>query len=106
MKGEIIIRIEEIMQFEIKAVSKTILEYTTDNFVTSYAEQIVTLKYPDQKHDLVQLIDRLLEWYEVEMKEIQKSDYVRSKESHQKSYSLLLDMKRILAGECNRDIIL
>lgn len=91
--------VEEIVRFELKALSKTVREYTTDNYIASYAEQLTTINYPDEKDSLIGLIDRLLEWYELEMKEIQKSDYVRSKESHQKSYKLLKELKNLLEAD-------
>jgi len=91
--------VEEIVRFELKALSKTVKEYTTDNYIASYAEQLATINYPEEKDNLILLIDRLLEWYELEMKEIQKSDYVRSKESHKKSYKLLKELKDLLQAD-------
>jgi len=72
------------------------MEYTTDNYISSYAEQISLVKYPADKDVLMKLIDRLLSWYETEIKEIQKSDYIRSKESHKKSYELLKELQLLI----------
>ena len=95
-KGAVIIGIEEIVQFELKALSKTICEYSTDNYISSYAEQIAGISFPEDRNKLVILIDKLLEWYVEEIKEIEKSEYVHSKESHIKSFKLLHKMKELL----------
>lgn len=72
------------------------MEYTTDNFISSYAEQISLINYPADKDLLKKLIDRLLNWYEGEMNEIQQSDYIRSKNSHKKSYELLKELRQLV----------
>jgi len=54
------------------------------------------ISFPEDRNKLVILIDKLLEWYVEEIKEIKKSDYVHSKESHLKSFMLLQKMKELL----------
>ena len=88
--------IENIVQVEFPALSKTIRDYTTDYFISSYAEQIALIQYPNEKDKLIILIDKLLEWYSNEIKVIQKGEYIHSKESHKKSYELLLEVKELI----------
>lgn len=92
-------RIENIVQVELPALSRTIREYTTDNYISSYAEQISSIKYPEEKEKLVILIEKLLEWYQNEIDIIKKGEYIHSKSSHEKSFLLLEEMKELLKAD-------
>lgn len=94
--------LEQIIQVELRALSRTIREYTTNNFISSYAEQMSDIDYPRDKEKLIVLTDRLLEWYSKEIKVIKNGEYIRSKESHEKSYLLLKEMKRLLLADQGR----
>jgi len=89
-------RVNEIVQLELKALSKTICEYSTDNFIVSYAEQIKDVEYPEDLDTMTILIDRLIVWYEEEMQRIINDDYIHSKQSHIKSYNLLKELKKLI----------
>jgi len=86
-------KLEEILQVEVKALSQTICEYSTDNFITSYAKQLNDLHYPEDRDKLKMLTERLLEWYTKEIETIRTSRYVHSKESHLRSYWLLQEIE-------------
>ena len=88
--------LEQIIQVELSALSRTIREYTTDNYISSYAEQIAQVNYPQEKDKLLLLIEKLLEWYSDEINIIKKGEYIHSKESHEKSFLLLKEMKELL----------
>ena len=97
-KGETM-RIENIVQVELPALSRTIREYTTDNYISSYAEQISSIIYPQEREKLAILISKLLEWYQNEIDVIKKGEYIHSKSSHEKSFLLLKEMKELLEKE-------
>ena len=88
--------IENIVNVEFPALSRTIRDYTTDNYISSYAEQIASIQYPTEETKLLILIDKLIEWYSSEIKVIQKGEYIHSKESHKKSYELLLEVRELI----------
>jgi hypothetical protein len=97
--------IEQIVAVDIPALSRTVMEYATDNFISSYAEQLQTIKYPQESSKMIVLVDRLVEWYSKEIEVIKKSEYIHSKEAHERSFELLLYLKNELytnkGGECN-----
>ena len=88
--------IESIVQVEFPALSRTICDYTTDYYISSYAEQIASIQYPTEEKKLLILIDKLIEWYSNEIKVIRKGEYIHSKESHNKSYKLLLEVRELI----------
>jgi hypothetical protein len=91
--------IEHIVKVEFPALSRTIRDYTTDYYISSYAEQICSVKYPSDEEILLILINKLISWYESEMKRIQEGEYIHSKESHKKSYELLLEVRELLKSK-------
>jgi len=91
--------LEQIIQVELLALSKTIREYTTDNYIRSYAEQIESINYPEDKEKFQILVRKLLEWYNTEIKVIKSDEYIYGKNSHFKSYELLLQLNRKLESE-------
>jgi len=86
--------IKELIQIEIPALSKTICEYSTDNYITSYAKQLMEIEYPREQDRLGLLVERLLKWYATEIGNIDKDQYIYNKDAHRKSYELLLDIKK------------
>ncbi|AUD65608.1 hypothetical protein BK011_07840 [Tenericutes bacterium MZ-XQ] len=81
--------VNQIIKIEFPALSKTIKEYSSNNFIRSYAEQIALVKYPEEKVVLETLLRKLVDWYEKEIEVIIRSEYVRSKEEHIFCFSLL-----------------
>jgi flagellin-specific chaperone FliS len=65
------------------------MEYATDNYISSYAEQLQSIKYPQESSKMIILVDRLVEWYSREIEVIKKSEYIHSKQAHEKSFELL-----------------
>lgn len=88
--------IENIMAIEVEALSKTISRYTNNTYIRSYAEQLTSIDYPKDSDKLKLLSDRLIEWYDSEITRIRESEYVVDKESHLKSYELLLNIQEML----------
>lgn len=93
------IRVKEIMQYEISGLSKTICEYSTDNYIISYAKQLVDCKYPDDMMSIKYLVRHILEWYEQEISIIEKNNYVYGVRNHEKSIMLLRELRRCLEEE-------
>jgi hypothetical protein len=89
-------KINQILKFQVKAISKTICDYTTDNFIRSYAEQLVTLQFPQDKEGIQFLVTKLVDWYDKELNRINESTYIYAKQSHQKSFELLGYLKNSL----------
>ncbi|MBN2605273.1 MAG: hypothetical protein JXR62_05530 [Bacilli bacterium] len=91
--------LKDIVLLELDGLSKTICEYTTDNYITSYAKQLSLIIYPKDKEKLIILVDKLFNWYAKEIKIIKKSEYIYNLEAHLKSYELLKTMKAQLISE-------
>lgn len=81
--------VQEILSIEAEAIRKTVTEYSTDNFITSYANQLIKLDYPKDAEKLKLITSRLIEWYNEEMPVINDTVYIHGKNAHQKSFDLL-----------------
>lgn len=92
----IIMGIEQIMMVEIQGLSKTIKEYSNDNYIISYADQLLTIKYPDDKMKFSLLVNRIYDWYKEEIAKIKSSEYVLAKASHIKSYQIITELRELL----------
>ncbi|QLY40153.1 hypothetical protein HF295_04465 [Hujiaoplasma nucleasis] len=88
--------IEEIIRIELEGISQTIIQYTNDNFIKSYAKQILSIEYPSDKQLLEKLVSYLVDWYSKKIDVIESSDYVVSKDAHYKSYEILKELKEQL----------
>jgi hypothetical protein len=84
---------------EFQALSKTVQEYSTNNYIRSYASQLSTIIYPQELIRLRILTDKLLVWYEEVIDDINSNEYLRSKESHIKSFELLKQVKSLIKNE-------
>lgn len=89
-------RIEEILNIELDGITKTICDYTHENFITSYTEKLKSLIYPKDKRWVQLIVAELIKWYEANMNEIMDNNYIVNKKEHQKSYILLKEMSNIL----------
>jgi len=89
-------RINEIINIELDGISRTIREYSTDQFVISYAEKLGISEFRNNPIFLRPLIERIKQWYENQIEEIKKSQYVQHKDLHQKSYDIILELSQLL----------
>ena len=81
--------IEEIFMLEIDGLTKTICDYTTDNYITSYAIMLGKSTYPSDKKKINLILQRLQVWYEDSIHEIRNNKYIHNLNAHEKSYSLI-----------------
>ncbi|AIO17983.1 hypothetical protein KQ51_00079 [Candidatus Izimaplasma bacterium HR1] len=85
--------LSDLYYLEVEGIANTITSYTVNNFIKAYTKQLLSL---DPKKDLERIkviLERLIVWYENNMSLIQHSKFVSNKEEHQKSYSLLIELK-------------
>jgi len=88
--------IEEIITMEFEGLSQTIMQYSNDNFIKSYAKKLLSIEFPKDRNLLIRLVDYLTTWYSSKIEEIKSSDFVVAKASHYKSYEILLELKEQL----------
>lgn len=86
----------EILNVEIDALCQTIIEYSTDIYVVSYAKQLLEVDFKSDNGKSKLLVDRIYEWYTKEIKVIMSSKYTLSVEAHQKSYNIIKLLKKYL----------
>lgn len=89
-------RIQQIVDYEMQAISRTISEYSTNDFIASYAKQLLNIKFPSDNDKLTFLVTKLLEWYEEKLQVIKDNKYIHNKESHIKSYELLQELSQLV----------
>lgn len=87
---------QDLFSLEIEGLSKTIREYSTENFINSYSEQIINLELPKDKEKIVFILDNFLDWYEKHINEIQSSHFITNKHEHTKSLQILRELKNLL----------
>lgn len=89
-------RINEIVNIELDGISRTIIEYSTDQFIISYAEKLCKTEFRNNPVFLKSLADRIRTWYDSNIDDIKKSQYVQHKELHQKSYEIILELSKLM----------
>ena len=89
-------RINELIYIELDGVSKTIMEYSTDQFITSYAQKLCMEEYRNNPTYLKYLVIRLKEWYANTIEEINRSQYVLHKHLHKKSFNIIVELSELL----------
>jgi len=88
--------IKDILELEGDALAKTIMDYSTDNYIRNYALKLTQLHYPEQKEQILIVVTRLLDWYRVEIETIKSQQYVHNKEAHIKSYEILENLTQTI----------
>ena len=71
----------------------TIIQYSNDNYIISYAKQLRNTSYQEDKEIFLILIERLYQWYEREIERIKESEYTLGKEAHLRSFELLRNIQ-------------
>jgi len=82
-------KMENEVFLEIEGVAKTIIQYTNDLFIRSYATKIQSISVEEDNEIFFALVSKLVEWYQEEIEKIKLNEFVVNKESHIKSYYLL-----------------
>ena len=81
--------LKELFLIEIDGITKTITDYTTDNFVISYANKLQQLKYPEDNEQIQLICTRLKDWYDNNLQEITTNQFIHNLDAHMKSYDLI-----------------
>jgi hypothetical protein len=90
------LRIKEIVNIELDGISRVIREYSTDQFITSYAEKLCKNEFKDNPIYLKSLVERIKAWYEMNNESIQKSQYTQHKELHKKSFQIITELYELM----------
>jgi hypothetical protein len=88
--------IETILKIESEGLSNTIKDYTSENYILSYTKKLQESNYPEDKEVICILVNKLINWYEQNYKNILDSKYLSNKAEHTKSYELLKELKELL----------
>lgn len=89
-------RIKEIVNIELDGISRLIIEYSTDQFITSYAEKLCIKEFRNNPVFLKSLIERIKTWYDNTIDKINKNQYVQHRDLHQKSYEIIIELSKLL----------
>ncbi len=85
-------KIEELLYLELEGLTKTIREYTRDNFIISYSTKLCELSFPSDKTRINLISCKLLEWYKDNIDDIKSNQYLPNVDAHMKSISILEDL--------------
>lgn len=55
---------KKMIRIEMEGLCETIIQYSNDNFIISYAKQLRNTSYQEDKEIFLILIERLYQWYE------------------------------------------
>lgn len=89
-------RINDILMIERNGIINTINEYTREHFITNYTTLFHEYTYPKEKNEIMQVTERLLEWYDNNIDDIRTNEFVRNKHEHEKSIHLLTELHSLL----------
>ena len=65
---------EQMIRIEMEGLCETIIQYSNDNYIISYAKQLRNTSYQEDKEIFLILIERLYQWYEREIERIKESE--------------------------------
>ena len=88
--------VKELYQLEIEGIRETINDYAVENFIKSYTKQLKDLALPQDKDLILEIIHRLVSWYDVHMNDILQSKFIINKAEHQKAFKLLSEFEHKL----------
>lgn len=88
-------KIEELLYLELEGLTKTINEYTRDNFIISYSSKLCELKFPEDKIKMNILSCKLLAWYKENIDDITSNQYLPNIDSHIKSIKILEELYKL-----------
>ncbi|MCK4551906.1 MAG: hypothetical protein KAU02_03240 [Tenericutes bacterium] len=97
-------RIRQIIAFELDGISKTIKQYSTDDFIVSYTNQLQGKKYPQDDKSIIFLTKKIIKWYETTIDQIKEDKFIYNKTSHIKSYNLLQELNSLISHKKNQPI--
>lgn len=69
-KGGVTMSTEQMIRIELEGLCETIIQYSNDNYIISYAKQLRNTSYQEDKEIFLILIERLYQWYEREIERI------------------------------------
>ncbi|MGD9909553.1 MAG: hypothetical protein AB7U79_02990 [Candidatus Izemoplasmatales bacterium] len=81
--------IEKMIRIEKDGLCDTIIQYTNDRFILSYAKQLKNIRYDDDKEVFIELVSKLYQWYVTTIEKIMSSEFTLDKSAHQKSKNIL-----------------
>ena len=84
--------IEELLYLEIEGLTKTIKEYTRDNFIISYSSKLNNLDFPEDKTKINLISKKLLNWYKDNIEDIKSNQYLPNVNAHIKSINILEEL--------------
>ena len=89
-------RLNNIISIELEGLSKTIIQYTNNTYIRSYANQLANIEKPVDYEKFELLVDRLYDWYLFEIERIKKLEdkLYSSNERHLKELSQKLERLR------------
>ena len=88
--------LEDLYTLEIEGVVNTICDYTVENFIESYSNQLTQYRLSEDFEKIYVIVDRLISWYSKNIESIRISRFVVNKKEHEKSYQILIKMKYLL----------
>mgnify|MGYP006883078174 CR=1 FL=1 len=88
--------LEDLYTLEIEGVVNTICDYTVENFIESYSNQLTQYRLSEDFEKIYVIVDRLISWYSRNIESIRISRFVVNKKEHEKSYQILIKMKYLL----------
>lgn len=91
--------IERLIRIEKDGLCETIMQYTNDRYIVSYAKQLKSITYNDDKEVFIELVSKLYQWYKESIDKIMASEFTLDKPAHQKSMRLLKQILEYIDNE-------
>jgi len=84
------------IQYDIDGLVNTIISYTCNQYIISYAQQLQVAIGKDESALVKELSDRILKWYKQEIITINNNRFIYDKDAHVKSIIILEELSQLV----------
>ncbi len=78
---------------EVNGLASTINEYTRNHYIRNYTNFLVKFSESKEIDNLSLVIERLIDWYEIEIIKMRENEFLYNLEVHEKSFNLLKEVE-------------
>lgn len=85
--------LNSFLLLEVQGLASTINEYTRNHYIRNYTNLLIEFSKNDEIDKLGQIVIRLIDWYEIEIINMRKNEFLYNLKEHEKSFDLLKEVK-------------
>jgi len=86
--------INNFLLLEVHGLAATINEYTRNHYIRNYTSLLIKFSDESKIDNLALIVDRLIDWYNVEIDIMRDNKFLYNLKAHEKSFLLLKEVRR------------